>query len=56
MSKDIYDMELHEFITPENTGTYIQRVPGGWIYSYTEENMAVFVPFHNEFQKRDFNE
>lgn len=50
MEKDIYSMELHETMsTGAPAYRYIViRVPGGWIYD--NEDVAVFVPFNNEFQ------
>ena len=54
----IYDMELHEKLTPAIKGSIIDiiRVPGGWIYStYSMSNdnywsvSSVFVPFNDEF-------
>ena len=58
-SKDIYNLKLHETLEFDDFGlfTVILRVPGGWFYrSYDKsQNIAtgVFVPFDNEFQKRD---
>ena len=53
-SPEIYNMKLHEEISLTNW-IDILRVPGGWIYQasqlrYDGDNMAVFVPFNNEFQ------
>lgn len=63
---EIYEMKLHDILTPKDSDTQIQRVPGGWIYTtyqteqYTQvdgtwsENYrlsSVFVPFDNEFQE-----
>ena len=56
--RDIYKLALHESIpmfdgeTP--VGTYVMRVPGGWIYTdYTPDNPhSVFVPFNSEFQDK----
>jgi len=47
--ENIYKMELHEWITIENT--FIVRVPGGWIYQFT--NNSVFVPFNKEFEQKE---
>jgi len=57
MKDAIYSMKLHEKLTPNIPGGYVDivRVPGGWIYStYHKENdgfnvSSVFVPFNTEF-------
>jgi len=62
--EDIYKLKLHESCCLENMDREeikITRVPGGWIYNYTEVSSpvsvaspvaksVVFVPFNNEFQ------
>jgi len=51
--KTIYELELHEElrIVPD---LYIIRVPGGWIYCTTNDNLnfasSTFVPYNNEFE------
>ena len=65
METTIYDLKLHESIIinkGENFSINCLRVPGGWIYEYSDfqpvENewfisSTVFIPFHNEFQKEE---
>ena len=63
----LYEMKLHETITPTGKDMQICRVPGGWVYrffslhqeqggsgSWSENYVvdSVFVPFNNEFQER----
>lgn len=47
--RNIYDLKLHEelFIEDNNeSGVWVRRVPGGWLYNYED---PVFVPFNDEF-------
>ena len=63
----LYEMKLHEVIVPGSDELYCQimRVPGGWIYRFSQINQVVqpdgkwsenylcdsiFVKFDNEFQ------
>jgi hypothetical protein len=64
----IYEMNLGDILTPKGNLDYlIIRVPGGWIYRFSQINQtvqvdgtwsenyfcdSVFVPFNNEFQER----
>lgn len=53
-NKSIYDLKLHES-TSLPCGTYIMRVPGGWIYNVWDSatdtpRSGTFVPYDNEFQ------
>jgi len=63
----IYEMKLGEVLAPGGELDYqIVRVPGGWIYRFSQINQevqsdgtwsenyfcdSVFVPFDNEFRK-----
>jgi len=52
MEKTIYDLKLHESLTP-NFGTCIMRVPGGWIYDMWDfENdkpkIGTYVPYSED--------
>jgi hypothetical protein len=52
---NVYEIELHEEVEIASS-FYCRRVPGGWIYSdysMTDQGNAVFVPFDNEFQRRN---
>jgi len=50
MSKNLYDMKLHEAIELDSRiGHSVMRVPGGWIYKFAESR--IFVPFNNEFEE-----
>lgn len=50
MNKKLYDMKLHEVIELDTRiGHSVMRVPGGWIYKFTESR--IFVPFNNEFEE-----
>lgn len=51
-NKDIYKMNLHEYITMHSGTLTIIRVPGGWIYKDVTVSgvIATFIPYHNEFQ------
>jgi len=49
--KTIYNLELHETLTDENTAYCITRVPGGWIYRVKYKDALIFVPYNNEFQQ-----
>jgi hypothetical protein len=51
----VYDLKLHESarVQSDEGITYvITRVPGGWIYQYTDRFSvtSAFVPLNNEFQ------
>jgi hypothetical protein len=63
-NRDIYEMKLHERITFPNFT--VDRVPGGWIYTYLIEHTypsqagrtigslsttTTFVPYCEEFKK-----
>jgi len=49
MARSIYEMRLHD---KANFDCYcVLRVAGGWIYSSTVYQAAVFVPWNNEFQQ-----
>ena len=58
MTKNIYDLKLHEVVSTNNGSHSVTRVPGGWIYhswrhvcgtvDYREEFAATFVPFHDK--------
>ena len=55
---DIYNMKLHDQVCKkvecgayDTTSVYILRVAGGWIY--TQKSHSVFVPFDNEFLKKE---
>lgn len=49
---NIYTLELHEEVLLK-TGTWVLRVPGGWIYTRNSGDEGswsdTFVPFSNEF-------
>lgn len=48
---NIYKMNLHDTVViaePSHPKLIITRVPGGWMYSYSE-GASVFVPFDIEF-------
>ena len=49
----LYNLQLHEK-TDAGGNWRALRVPGGWIYTnlHSDDSLAVFVPFNNEFQKR----
>ncbi|HAX15730.1 MAG: hypothetical protein CMF34_01915 [Leeuwenhoekiella sp.] len=57
MNKDIYELKLHEATTSHkgNSYTKIVRVPGGWIYFYSDDmhkNLtSTFVPFSRKSPK-----
>lgn len=51
--KSIYQLKLHEEMALDRWISVL-RVPGGWIYQtsdprYEGDNIAVFVPFSNQF-------
>jgi len=55
--KSIYELKLHEELSL-NKWLCVFRVPGGWIYQtsdprYEWDNMAVFVPFSNQFYREE---
>jgi hypothetical protein len=55
----IYEMDLHDEIEVDDTR--VTRVPGGWIYTFTSYDdrndtwriSSVFVPYNNEFQRKE---
>jgi hypothetical protein len=50
MNKNLHNMNLHEVVELNpRMGHSVMRVPGGWIYKFTD--IRVFVPFSNEFQE-----
>ena len=51
MEKTIYTLKLHEGMDDNSEIFWIYRVAGGWIYLDKGSNIAVFVPFDNEFMK-----
>lgn len=56
LNKNIYKLELHECVrqyAPNIPSFFIQRVPGGWIYQFDDNR--VFVPYNNEFLKKEKN-
>ena len=53
--KTIYELGLfEEYILHHNDSVEVsmKRVPGGWLYLYTNPvtSLATFIPFNNEFQ------
>lgn len=48
--EQIYALSIFDSMQVGNQ--WIERVPGGWIYSYLDGS-RVFVPFNNEFQKAE---
>ena len=57
MDKDIYSLKLHEELFA-NDSTQVLRVPGGWIYKFTNYNSksitTSFVPYINETRLMEF--
>ena len=57
MSKDIYSLKLHEHVDVD-TQLNVLRVPGGWIYKFTNYNSKLittsFVPYINETRLMEF--
>lgn len=49
-AEELYNLKLGEEI---RRGWTITRVPGGWIFSQGNGSSSVFVPYHNEFYKKD---
>jgi len=52
LADQLYSMKLGEELELSEEGkvsVWVNRVPGGWIY--TSYHYAVFVPFNNEFQR-----
>jgi hypothetical protein len=54
--QEMYLMELNDVIEydDKHNVTEIRRVPGGWIYTFTDKSAPVmtstFVPFNEEFK------
>jgi len=48
----LYNLPLHQTIMLM-PNTFVMRVPGGWIYSFSDKDgtSSVFVPYNKEFQK-----
>jgi hypothetical protein len=56
--ENMYKLNLHDSIKFSESGLYILRVPGGWIYLQDRANsmgtdLMCFVPFNNEFQESE---
>jgi len=50
--QDLYDLLLLEDLYYGNSGRFITRVPGGWIFYHRDMTGAVvgvFIPFNKEF-------
>lgn len=56
----IYNMKLHDKLEIKDqhcetcqypVTLYITRVPGGWLYSNTPNDLGVFVPFDNSHMR-----
>ena len=45
--QDVHAMTLHQQLKLADSGVWVLRVAGGWVYSYG--GAAVFVPFNAEF-------
>ena len=53
-TKTVYELELHESVQIRSSAGnfikfYITRVPGGWIYE-TSEDQLVFVPWKRDIE------
>ena len=51
--KDLYEMLVLENVYFGNSGNFVTRVPGGWIFTFVGAGIkrsSTFVPFSNEFQ------
>jgi len=51
-SQDLYDLLLLEDLYYGNAGSFVTRVPGGWIFHHRDHAgrmTGVFVPFNKEF-------
>lgn len=51
--QDLYDLLLLEDLFHGNTGNYVTRVPGGWIFyvqNMVSTKIGTFVPFNDEFK------
>lgn len=49
----IFHLKLHEGLLLERVEIYVLRVPGGWLYTDTEDSnnsSACFVPYNPEFR------
>ena len=45
--QDVHTMTLHQQLKLADSGVWVLRVPGGWVYNYG--GAAVFVPLNAEF-------
>jgi hypothetical protein len=57
LAKEQYSMKLDDVLAWDGEHNFIEirRVPGGWIYTFTDKSCpvmnSVFVPYNNEFQE-----
>lgn len=57
IAKPIHSLDLDEYVEFHDTNVgasaYILRVPGGWIYNFSDRNggASVFVPYNHEFEE-----
>lgn len=56
-TETLYNIPLHKLTQlVSNSGIYIMRVPGGWIYSWAtgnEDEVGIFVPYNTEFLEEE---
>ena len=45
----LYKLKLHEVYVDKKINATITRVPGGWIYYWTNREGSIFVPYSNEY-------